>query len=213
MINNRPAPIFSVSPNQVTVVVPYATELSFAQIQVINNGVPSNTVTVYMDLTAPGVFTSTGGLGHAVATHSDYTPVTSDSPAVPGETIAIYVTGLGDVTPANPDGAPGSSVSPYTTATNQISVAIDNQPANVTFAGLSTSAAGLYQINVTVPAGIHSGDVYVDIYGPDSHTSEATIPIGTGTGTITAAAKPAHGAQVHSPRGSKRPAASTHRPR
>ncbi|HLJ51346.1 MAG TPA: IPT/TIG domain-containing protein [Bryobacteraceae bacterium] len=212
MINNRPAPIYSVSPNQVSVVVPFATELTLAQIQVINNGVPSNTVTVYMDVTAPGVFTSGNGLGHAVATHSDYTAITSDSPAVPGETIAIYVTGLGDVTPPNPDGAPGSSVSPYTIATNTIAVSIDGQPANVGFAGMTTISAGLYQLNVTVPSGIHSGDVYVDIYGPDSHNSEATIPIGSGPGTIAAAVKPAHGTQSRSSRRSKT-TVSSHRPR
>ncbi len=186
-INNRPAPISFVSPGQLSVLVPYATELTLAQIQVINNAVASNTVTVYMNYTMPGVFTNPeGGLGYAAALHADSTPVTPAAPAQIGETIQVFVTGLGDISPANPDGAPGPATTPYSVATNAISAAIDGIAATVSYAGLAPTLAGLYQVNVTVPTGVASGNVYLDIAGPDAYTSEALLP----TGTPSSAAAP-----------------------
>ncbi len=188
-INNRPAPISFVSPGQLSVLVPYATELTLAQIQVINNNVASNTVTVYMNYTMPGVFTNPeGGLGYAAALHGDYTPVTSASPAQIGETIQVFVTGLGDVSPANADGDAGPATSPYSVATNAISAAIDGIPATVSYAGLAPALAGLYQVNVTVPSGVASGNVYLDIAGPDAYTSEALLPTGTPAASASAPA-------------------------
>jgi uncharacterized protein (TIGR03437 family) len=179
MINSRPAPIYVVSPGQISAVVPFATTELIAGIQVINNGVPSNTVTTFVNLTAPGVFTNpTGGLGSAAALHPDFTLVTAAKPAQVGETVAIFVTGLGDVSPAVADGAPGPS-STLSIVTNTILVYIDGQQAVPVFAGLAPGLVGLYQINVTVPSGVHSGNVTLDISGPDSYTAEATIPVGS----------------------------------
>lgn len=188
-INNRPAPIYYVSNTQLAVLVPYATELSIAQIQVINNDVASNTVTVYMDLTAPGVFTiPAGGIGYAAALHSDYSLVTTSHPAQVGETVAVFVTGLGDVSPTNPDGAPGpdGTASPLSLATNQITADMDGIAATVAYTGLAPDLPGLYQVNVTVPSGVTSGDVTINLSGPDSYTSEAVIPVGTATTASTA---------------------------
>ncbi len=178
MINNRPAPIYYVSTGQISAIVPYATEYpSNAQIQVINNGTKSNVVTTVMNLTSPGIFTSTqNGLGDLAALHADYSLVTAKSPAKRGETIALYVTGLGDVNPAVSDGAPGPS-NPLSNTTQQISVYIGGTSAPVTYAGLAPGFAGLYQINVQVPSFVTPGDLYIDIEGPDSYTTEATIPV------------------------------------
>ena len=40
---------------------------------------------------------------------------------------------------------------------SQVSVTIGSQPATLSFAGLIPPFAGLYQLNVQVPAGISSG--------------------------------------------------------
>ena len=195
MVNSRPAPIYVVSPGQISAVVPFATTELIAGIQVINNGVPSNTVTTFVNLTAPGVFTNpTGGLGSAAALHPDFTLVTAANPAQIGETVAIFVTGLGDVSPAVADGAPGPG-NPFSLVTNTILVYIDGQQATPVFAGLAPGLVGLYQINVQVPSGVSSGNVTLDISGPDFYTTEATIPIGSGAGVnalepATRASKP-----------------------
>jgi len=193
MINGRAAPLNYVSPTQINAVVPYFTE-TVAQIQVISNGVPSNTVTELMNLTSPGIFTNnpTGGTGYAAALHSNYSLVSPSNPAQPGETIQVYVNGLGAVSPQVLDGDPGSGLSPYNTTTHTISADIDGIAASVTFSGLAPGFAGVYQLNITIPTGLTAGDHDLEILGPDSDTLEALISIGSGT---TAAAQPEPTAQ------------------
>jgi uncharacterized protein (TIGR03437 family) len=47
----------------------------------------------------------------------------------------------------------------------------------VTFAGLAPGLGGLYQINVTIPAGVGNGSVSLEISDIDSDNVQATIPI------------------------------------
>ena len=179
-VNGKAAPVTYVSPSQVSFLVPYATE-SIASIQVVNNGTPSNTVTSFVGETSPGVFTNPpGGNFAAAATHLDGTPVSENAPAEPGETVQLFVAGLGNVNPPVPDGsavpADGSSMT-----TNPIDVFIDLQPAQVTYAGLAPTLAGVYQLNVVIPVGTNPGNVFIDVSGPDSDNSQAYIFIGTGS--------------------------------
>src|SRR6185312_140390 len=96
------APIYYVSANQVSVIVPYDVSLfPVAKIQISNNGVLSNAVTMTVNQTTPGVFTSdpVGGIGVAALLDfpagGGYYVVTNDNPAHPGDTVAVYLTGLG----------------------------------------------------------------------------------------------------------------------
>ena len=188
LINQVAAPVYYVSPNQINVVVPYiTTPQSVAQIQVINNGANSNVVTQFTGLTSAGVFTEpVGGIGDAAALHPDFSVVTEDSPAQIGETVAVYLAGMGGVSnqPADGAGAPSSPLS-YTTQTPV--VYLTDQDGNfatptVTFSGLAPGFAGLYQINFVVPTGLVSGDASLEIYsGVDSDTIEALIPLASTT--------------------------------
>ena len=47
--------------------------------------------------------------------------------------------------------------------------------------GWRPTLGGLYQLNVTVPSDLTTGTYYLDIAGPDSYTSEATMAVGTAT--------------------------------
>lgn len=181
MINNRAAPIYYVSPGQVSVIVPYATELSYAQISVVNNGAQSNTVTVLMNATVPGVFTvPPGGSGHGAVLHADFSVVTPSSPAKAGETVLVFVTGLGDVNPAITDGAVGPS-NPFSLTVNPLAVYFSGPgemvQGAVTYAGLAPGLAALYQINVQLPSTIASGDNYIEIQTTDSYATQAKIPV------------------------------------
>jgi uncharacterized protein (TIGR03437 family) len=186
-INGLPAPIYYVTPGQISVIVPYATSGGIATISVINNGTASNTVTSFINLTTPGVLTQTAnGLGNGSILHAaDYSLVTSQNPAQAGETVAVYLTGLGAVNPGVPDGSAGPA-SPLSNATNTITADISGTAATVTFAGLAPQLAGLYQINLTIPTGLTSGTNGLDIAGPDSYTAEASIPVGTASSTTSA---------------------------
>jgi len=206
MINNRPAPIYFVSPGQISAVVPFATTELIAGIQVINNGVPSNTVTSYVNLTAPGVFTQpVGGLGSAAALHGNFSLVTAANPAQIGETISIFVTGLGDVNPAVADGAPGPA-NPLSLATNAITVYIGGQQATTSFVGLAPGLIGLDQINVQVPSGVSSGSVSLEVSGPDFISIESTLPVGGSTAAAAMATPP----RPHVQRGAKHPELRRH---
>jgi len=186
-INGTLAPIYYVSPGQASVIVPYSATAPVAQIQVTNNGVASNAVTVYSASTAPGVFTNpVGGLGYAAALHGDGTVVTAADPAAAGEYISVFVTGLGPVSPTIADGAAGPA-DPLSYTSNTIAANIDGTTATVSYAGLAPYFAGLYQINVQVPTGTASGDVSLDISGPDTYTTEALLPVGTATAALAVA--------------------------
>jgi uncharacterized protein (TIGR03437 family) len=185
IINQVAVPIYYVSPTQISVVVPYNTAANtVAQIYVINNGANSNLVSAFTGLTAPGVFTNNpdGGIGTAAALHPDYSVISEASPAHIGETVAVYVTGLGAVSPRVGDGtaAPGNPPS-ITTATPLVYL-LDTaghfiQATPIAFSGLAPGYAGLYQINFTVPAGLVSGNAFLEIIGTDSATFESLLPV------------------------------------
>lgn len=177
LMNNKPAALYYVTPTQIAAIVPYGIPDNIVQVQVVNNGVSSNAVTAFLYKTGPGLFSeSTQGQGLAKILHADYRQVTPNNPAVPGEVLQVFMTGLGDVFPSIADGALGPSPQ-FSEAVASISAAIDNLNAPVQYAGLAPGLAGLYQVNITVPQGVSNGDVYVDISGPDSYTSQVTIPI------------------------------------
>ena len=62
----------------------------------------------------------------------------------------------------------------------------------VTFAGLTPTVGGLYQINVQVPSGLTAGDnVYVEIVTDAADINEIQIPYGAGAVTPNVVAKAA----------------------
>ena len=177
MVNKRPAPVYFVSPNQISAIVPSATTEAYATFQVINNGVASNPVTLYTSPTAPGVFTlNQSGFGPGAILHADFSLVNSQRPARAGETVLVFLTGLGATTPAVPDGSPGPT-NPLSMVTATVTVDIDGTDAPVSFAGLAPGLAGLYQLNVQIPQGLSSGPHFVDISTSDAFHSQATIAI------------------------------------
>ncbi len=183
MVNGVAAPLDYVSPTQINLVVPYETSAySFATFQVINNKAPSNQVTVYTSGSSPGVFSmSSNGIGPAAVTHADGSLVTQSSPAVAGETVVLYVTGLGNVNPPVADGVAAPAPPPLSYTAESIDVDIQDSDGNIYsaatpgFAGLTPGFAGLYQINFVVPSGVPSGLQWVNVGTQDAYTSEAQI--------------------------------------
>ena len=119
----------------------------------------------------PAIFTvNQQGNGQAVVTVGN-SAVLADAahPVRAGDSIVIYCSGLGAVSPAVAAGTPAPSPPSRTTAVP--TVTIDGIPAEVVFSGLSPGYAGLYQINAKVPAGVPPGDdrpVLVSIAGQTS---------------------------------------------
>jgi len=200
-INGIAAPLYYVSSGQVNAVVPWETSTaSLATIQVINNGTSSNSVTMYLSDSNPGVFTQTAsGIGFGAATHADYSLITPSHPAAAGETILVFLTGLGTVTPTVSDGALGSSTSPLNQAdlwtSNNMGVYLNDYTNNVfkqgtiQYAGLAPGLLG-YQLNVTLPTGIGPSTnpgVYLEIVTDTADINQVQISVG---GSSAAALRP-----------------------
>jgi uncharacterized protein (TIGR03437 family) len=181
LINGRPAPLYFVRSDVVLAIVPIATTGTFASIQVINNGVGSAVRTVRVKGGTPGIYTNPpGGVSYAIAQHirGNTAPlVTPQDPARPGETITLWVAGLGDTNPPVADGVP-PPINPLSPAVHQPELFVDGEKASIVFAGLAPFFPGIYIINLTIPSDAGAGDAFVDISLPDSYTSEAQIPIG-----------------------------------
>jgi uncharacterized protein (TIGR03437 family) len=182
-VNGQNIPLFYVSSTQISALVPYsisaANGVNYATFKVTSNSTTSNPVTMYVRNSSPGIFSlSQNGVGPAAAEHADYSVVSSSNPAHPGETVMIYLGGLGAVSPAVQDGY-AAPTNPPSSATGSVSITFNSQTGVVpAFAGLTPTAAGLYQLNVTIPSTLGAGDVPLDVVTTDGSTSEATIRVG-----------------------------------
>jgi uncharacterized protein (TIGR03437 family) len=82
---------------------------------------------------------------------------TPSNPAKAGDALLIFCTGLGTVTPKVSAGSIAPA-SPPAKIDNPVTVSVGGENASVLFAGLAPGFVGLYQMNVTVPAGIAASD-------------------------------------------------------
>ena len=183
LLNGQPAPVYLVSQNQISALIPYEVVGSpFATFQVVVNDSKSNLVTVYVDNTSPGIYTLTqNGMGQAAILHANQTEVSSSSPAKPGETVIMFMNGLGPVTPQVEDGVAAPS-KPLSTSveSRSVGVLLDDGVnlgfAEVLFAGLAPGFAGLYQVNFTLPeSGLKNGDVHIALETVEAENEMATI--------------------------------------
>lgn len=175
------APLYYVSPQQITAIVPYGIDLDSGggDVVVTNSGVDSNPVDMGFTNSAPGLFTiSQNGLGPAALLHTtDYSVVSASNPAHPGEYLALYLTGLGAVSPAVPDGQAAPS-SPLAETTAVPFVSVGGRSATVQFHGLAPGIAGLSQINFRVPLNVTAGELPITIQTPDAEIQQGTLIIG-----------------------------------
>ena len=178
LINGRQAPIYLISSGQINALVPYATVESPATITVNNNGTSSNTVNVPLTRTAPGVFSlDSTGIGPGAILHANFSPVNAAKPAKIGETVLVFLTGLGAVNPPVADGTAGGA----SKAAAPVNVLIGGVTATVGYAGLAPGFPGLYQLNVTVPADLvvtATGPFPLAIQTPDSFNDQVDLILG-----------------------------------
>jgi uncharacterized protein (TIGR03437 family) len=199
-MNGQAIPLVYVSPTFIVGIVPSAIQpqtgqpdnAQWTKVQVVNNGANSNATMVRVAKTSPGIFTAAeNGIGDGAIRHADFSLVTTAHPAFAGETVLVYVTGLGAVTPPVGDGD-AAPTSPLSTVNAAAYVGFDGQYVTPTFQGLSPGFAGLYQMNVVVPTTANSGEVPLSVVLPGiAGTFFATIPIAMAT-DVNAAVKPAH---------------------
>jgi uncharacterized protein (TIGR03437 family) len=82
--------------------------------------------------------------------------VTPTNPLHPKDTVTIYLTGMGQTTPAIQAGQPAPA-SPLAYAALGPAVTLGGSALSVSYAGLAPGEVGVYQINATVPPGVPTG--------------------------------------------------------
>jgi minor extracellular serine protease Vpr len=163
-----PGHLTFVSPRQVNVQVPWELQgQRSVQMKVSISAASGKLITVPVNDYAPGLF--------AVAQDANFVAISTDHPAIPGQTVILYGTGLGPVNNVPPSGDPAADASSTTLTTPLVS--IGGIPARVDFSGLVPGYAGLYQVNVTVPSGIASGSRLVTVSVNNVAANPIPLPV------------------------------------
>ena len=172
-INGSLAPLLYASPTQLNVQVPFEAAAGAGTIGVSVNGIGVGTAALTVQAAAPGIFTL--GQGRAAVRNQDNSVNSASQPASVGSIVTAYVTGLGAVDNAVATGAatPGS---PFANATAAVSATVGGMAAAVSFAGLAPGYAGLYQVNLMVPA-LAAGDYALQITAGGTASNMATISV------------------------------------
>lgn len=172
-INGKSAYLYVVSPTQINVQAPDDTATGTVPVVVTTgNGSVTSSVTLAQfgpsfcllgdDKHVAGIIIRTDGSGAYGGGTYDIIGPTGTSlgyatvAAKAGDSIQLYGVGFGPASPAFPAGA-ALPAGDYGTATNKIQLVIDGTTVTPGFAGITE--AGEFQFNLTVPAGLGTGDV------------------------------------------------------
>jgi uncharacterized protein (TIGR03437 family) len=122
-------------------------------VQLEVDGIAGPAIPIVLGATAPALFQLDAT--NVLATHTDYSLVTPTAPAQPGEVIVLYATGLGATIPAAiPNQIPQTAATLADTTDFQVVLnGAPVDPGSILYAGVVPGYAGLFQINVVIPAG------------------------------------------------------------
>jgi uncharacterized protein (TIGR03437 family) len=180
LLGNQRLPILYTNPGQLNVQVPYGVPVNTQyQLTVQRGDVLSVPQPLIVAQAQPGIFTvNQQGTGQGSIVRSDgVTLAQPGTPASIGETVVIYCTGLGTVTPTVPEGVPAPIPPPLSKTDNPVTVTIGGEVATVNFSGLTPGNPGLYQINAVVPSGIVTGDAVPVVISVAGQTSPIDPPV------------------------------------
>jgi uncharacterized protein (TIGR03437 family) len=158
-VNGTPVPLLFVSPTQVNAQLPNNV-LGPSTVSIHTPGGVSNSFHFTVLSAAPAVFMSGSagpvtGLATVVRAANNQL-VTPTDPVRPGDTLVIYLTGMGLTAPSVTAGVP-APLSPLALASEVPKVSLGGTPLDIQYAGLAPGEVGVYQINVVVPSGVTQG--------------------------------------------------------
>jgi uncharacterized protein (TIGR03437 family) len=153
-VDNHLAPLLMVSQGQINFLIPSDETTGSALIRVVRQGVTGPEISVPIAATAPGLFPYPGGYAIAEDWNNSGATVTPDAPARAGDTIILFVTGMGAVQ-ISLGVYDIPVVAASVTSPSNVKVLLNGtpiDPALIKYAGLTPGCAGLYQINFVLPA-------------------------------------------------------------
>lgn len=180
LLGNELLPLLYASDTLINVLIPYDVALNTTEQLVVQhasaNSVPVKTAVFS---SAPSILSTNGsgaGQGHVyvIGAQGQETLADQNAPATAGNSIVIYCIGLGAVNPAVMGGSIAPSM-PLSQATLPVTVTFGGQIATAAFAGLTPGETGLYQINVTIPPGVPTGNQVPVTISAGSASSSSSI--------------------------------------
>jgi uncharacterized protein (TIGR03437 family) len=165
LFNGLPGAITALTPSQINVFAPSSLQPGTSVNVVVQvDATPSAPVSVPVVAAAPGVAAADErGSGQGAVLNQDGSLNSGANPAARGSIVSLYGTGEGAISPALPAGYLSIST-PFSLPTHPVTVNIGGQPAEVIYAGEAPfEPAGVFQINVRIPATIAPGNAPVTV--------------------------------------------------
>jgi len=172
LINGTAAALYYASASQINFQMPYglggAVTLMVSVAGTQLGGLPVNVQSI-----GPGIFIY--GQGRAAALNQDYSLNSPAQPAATGSVLALFGTGLGEVTPTSAPGAAASSTI-YSQANAAVTATVGGVSARVLYSGLAPGMAGVYQVDVVAPQ-LPPGDYAVQIVAAGAASNTGLVSV------------------------------------
>jgi uncharacterized protein (TIGR03437 family) len=177
IVNGGAADLYYVSPQQINFLIPSILTPGPVKLYIAREGVAGPVLTLNLNETAPGFFPQ--DTGAVIATHSNGQLLSSDSPAIPNEVVVIYAAGLGRTDPEEDPGHASLRAAPILLLSKLI-VLLGSRPVDagrVLYAGITPGFAGLYQINLRLPADVGEDPEIRVFVGAQGSPSFLKLPV------------------------------------
>ena len=152
LVNGLPGNPYYVSPTQINFLMPPNLLPGPATVQLVIDGLAGPPISITLGIAAPALFQLDQQT--IIATHADGSLITQAASAKPGDVVVLYATGLGQTVPPVGYGELPTGAAQLQMLTS-FRVLLDGNPVDysaIAYAGIAPGFAGLYQINLAIPA-------------------------------------------------------------
>jgi uncharacterized protein (TIGR03437 family) len=181
-VNGVPAPLFALAnvngSEQINFQVPFDVAAVSETTVVINNNGTTTTVSNVPILPAkPRIFEiHLDGKTYAAALHLDYSLVSPDAPARPGEIILLFLTGLGPTDPSVATNLPGP-VPPAATV-YQPTLRLGGVEQEVLGSFYAPELTSVYQVNFRIKDNTAPGEQEIEVFVEGLGGQKVMLPVG-----------------------------------
>ena len=171
-LNGVAVPLLYAGASQMNVHIPFG----FSGVGTLTVRTPngSTETAIRVNPIAPALFAHPAALESALAIHRDGSLIDAGNPAKAGETLTLFLTGLGSV---NGDTQAGMLLPGPTPVPARVSVLFGEVYVDAVSATLSASAAGLYEVQVLVPPGHGSTVVPIKVIANGVPSNMRVLPV------------------------------------